>query len=210
MKGIKSVKEVFGSFPFNKSPLAIVHINKQKGKAGFPFVIKPTASDDGLGWLFAAEPVHDQEKDKSLPSIVCIQKNRNCQEGQYAKKLLGTLFPEIFNGTKGKISKEQRKKDILFLIAVSIGKHIIPWNFRNAGEQKQISFVFPPVSGMKKAFYQKKTKNRKSNPSNITADPIKRITGVSKGKKGSHSRWILGKKDKCAVIDEHDHHGNDL
>ncbi len=210
MKWIKGIKEIFGCLPFNKSPLAIVHIDKEKGKTGFPFIIKPAASDDGLGWLFIAEPVHDQEKDKTFPPVIRIQKNRNCQKSQYAEKLQGTFFPEIFNGAKGQISKEQSEKDILFLVLVSISKHIIPGNFRDTGKKEQVPPVFPSVSGMEKAFYQKKTKNRKSNPSNITADSIKGISGASKGKKGPHSRGILGKQDKSAVIDEHDHHGNDF
>ena len=38
MYRIKSIKEVFYPFPLNKSPFIIVHIQRDKSKAGLPFI----------------------------------------------------------------------------------------------------------------------------------------------------------------------------
>mgnify|MGYP000339696998 CR=1 FL=1 len=87
MHRIKPVKNIFQKFSFYKSTFTIVHINGKKSKAGFPFIVKPAASDDRLGGFIVAEPVHDQQEYKSPPSVICLQKHRDSQQCQYADKL---------------------------------------------------------------------------------------------------------------------------
>ena len=72
MYRIKSVEEIFGPFPLNETPFAIVHIQGKKSKAGFPLVDQPAASDYSLGGLVRTQPVHDQKKYESLISVISL------------------------------------------------------------------------------------------------------------------------------------------
>ncbi len=84
MKRIEYIEKVFSCFSFYKTALAIVHVNGEKGKAGFPLIVEPAASDYRLGGFVAAEPVHDQQKYKTPPAIVCVQKIGDSQKSGYA------------------------------------------------------------------------------------------------------------------------------
>ena len=72
-----------------------------------------------------------------------------------------------------------------------ICKHVIPRKLRDQGKEKQISAVIFSVSGMGKAFQQKKTENRKCNPSDIPADTVRRISVLPDTKKRSQGWRIL-------------------
>lgn len=73
MKGIKYIKEIFGSLSFDKTALSVVHVDGQKRKAGLPFIEKPAASHNCLRHLLVTEKIQDQKKDISFPSVIRVQ-----------------------------------------------------------------------------------------------------------------------------------------
>ena len=131
MDWIKPVKEIFRRFSADKSPLPIVQVNGQKGETGSPFIVKPAASKDRLPGLIVSHIVHDQEKNISPPSVICLQKHRDSQQCQHADKLHFLIIPEVFQGTECQVSQKQGEKYILFFISPGVGKHEVPWNLRD-------------------------------------------------------------------------------
>lgn len=80
MKRVKGVKEIFAKLSPDKTPLSIIHVDKEESEACFPFIIKPTAADYCLCHFIVAEPVHNKKKDIASPSVICIQKIRYSQQ----------------------------------------------------------------------------------------------------------------------------------
>ena len=110
----KTSKNIFQKFSFYKSTFTIVHINGKKSKAGFPFIVKPAASDDRLGGFIVAEPVHDQQEYKSPPSVICLQKHRDSQQCQHADKLHFLIIPEVFQAQNARYPRNRVKNTFCF------------------------------------------------------------------------------------------------
>ena len=116
----------------DKAAFSIVHINGNKGKTGFPFITQPAASNDRLGYFLISEKIHQNEKDETTPSVICMQQDRDTEESKQREKMHPRCFPEVFKSTEGKISKKESKKNILFIsIMPGVCKHKIPRNFGN-------------------------------------------------------------------------------
>ena len=62
MHRVKQIKEIFRGFSLDKAAFSIVHINGDKGKAHFPFVIHPECADKCLQDPPRAEQVHDHNQ----------------------------------------------------------------------------------------------------------------------------------------------------
>ena len=173
---VKGVEQIFCPLSLNEAAFAVVHIDRDKGKAGLPFVIEPAASHNGLCRLVHTEKIEKNNKNKTAPAIIRIEFYGNQQKSQDTKKLFLLIFPEVFKSPDCKISQKQGEKYILFFCPPGVRMHIIPGDFRNQCEEKEISGVFKPVSGMQKPFDQKETENGKGYPSDISADPIEGIS----------------------------------
>ena len=65
MHRVKQIKEIFRGFSLDKAAFSIVHINGDKGKAHFPFVIHPECADKCLQDPPRADQVHDQDEQKT-------------------------------------------------------------------------------------------------------------------------------------------------
>lgn len=204
MYRIEGIEKIFPEFSPDKSPLSVVHIDKQKGKAGFPFIIQPAASDDGLSGLIIAEPVHDQKKYISFPAVIRLQIIGRDQKDCHGDHLHHLLLLEMLDGAEGQISKKQGEKYILPFISPGIGVHIVPGDFGNTGKQKKIPSIFKTVSGVEKTFHQKKTENGKSQPSDVPAYPVQGIASSKNGKPWLQSGRIHGQQDRGAVVQKHD------
>ena len=70
MQRVKNIKQIFGPFAADKAPFSIVHVNGQKSETCFPFIGKPAASHDCLRRFVHPQNIHDNDKDKSLPSVI--------------------------------------------------------------------------------------------------------------------------------------------
>lgn len=116
MYWIEGIKEIFAKFSLYETALSVVHINGDKSKASFPFVIKPAASNKCLCCLFKTEHIYNQKENVSSPSIVGIEviayKKKSCK----AEKLKFLIRVKVFDYTKGEISEKQCKKHILFRV----------------------------------------------------------------------------------------------
>lgn len=154
MKRVKGVKEIFAKLSPDKTPLSIIHVDKEESEACFPFIIKPTAADYCLCHFIVAEPEHNKEKNITPPSVICIEKIRYTQQGKDTQKLHMLFILEIFYGTKGKVSKEQREKYVLLFIEPGVGVHKIPGYFGDTGKKKQITPIPEAVLCVEKAFHQ--------------------------------------------------------
>ena len=106
MYRIKSIEEIFYPFPLNKSPFIIVHIQRDKSKAGLPFIDQPATSNNCLCRFLLMQPVHDQKKYKALISVICLEKTGDCKKRQHADKLHGSIFFKVFDQAECKISKK--------------------------------------------------------------------------------------------------------
>lgn len=208
VKRVKYIEKVFGGFSLNETALAIVHVDGEEGEAGLPFVVEPAASNHRLGGLVTAEPVHNQQEYIPPPSVIRIQKDGYGQKAHQTQNLHGLVFPEIFDGTKGKIPQQQGKKHVLFLESPGVGEHEVPGYFRHTGEEEQVQPVFAPVPGVEKALHQQKTEDGKGYPSDIPAKTVKGNRSISQSKKGYLCRGIIIQKDQSTMVNEHGDDGN--
>ena len=48
VQGIKGIEEIFCPFSLYETSLAVVHVQGKEGKAGFPLIKQPAASNHGL------------------------------------------------------------------------------------------------------------------------------------------------------------------
>ena len=78
-------------------------------------ITQPAASNDRLGYFLISEKIHQNEKDETTPSVICMQQDRDTEESKQREKLHPRCFPEVFKSTEGKISKKESKKNILFI-----------------------------------------------------------------------------------------------
>ena len=203
MYRIKPVKDIFHILALYKAAFAIVHIDGQECKTCFPFIIEPAASNNSLGSFFISEPVHDEEKNKTSPSIVSLQKNRDSQQCQYTDKLHFLVVPEVFQCTECQISQKKSEKYILFLIPPGIGKHKVPWDLRDACKQKQIQSVFLTVMCMQKSLNQKKTEDRERCSSDIAEYPVPTVIHTAETEQCCSCRGIIIQDHDTGMVDEH-------
>ena len=72
MHRVKQIKEIFRGFSLDKAAFSIVHINGNKGKTHFPLIIHPESADKCLLELLGTEQIHDQDRKKAMPAVICV------------------------------------------------------------------------------------------------------------------------------------------
>lgn len=191
MERVKYIEKVFGCFSFDEAALTVVHVYGEEGKARFPLIVEPAASDYGLGCLVAAEPVHDEQKYISPPAVVRIQENGHCQKSGHAENLHGLVFPEIFDGAERQVTQKKSEKHVLFLETPGIGEHEVPRYLGDAGEDKQVQAVFPAVSCVNKSFHEQKAEDGEGHTANVTTDTVHGYDVITQGEEGDFCRGVI-------------------
>ena len=93
MYRIKQIKEVFRGFSLDKAAFSIVHINGDKRKTHFPFVIHPECADNCLQETLCAEQVHDYDQGKSMPAVISVKDTGKTKKSCNTDKLQKWIFP---------------------------------------------------------------------------------------------------------------------
>ena len=141
MQRVEEIEEILEVFAFDKTSFPIVQIDGDKGKTGFPFIIKPAASSDQLVHGVVAEHIHEQDKDKASPPIIRLEKIGCRKQRQEAEKLYHAFIPEILQSPAAKEPQEQSEIHILFLIEQGSRVPVIPDRFGDQGEDQKISDI---------------------------------------------------------------------